>query len=366
MRGWTVVEGVRGLVAAGLTVAALLALPSAGPLIVLPAALAAGTVLLPRPRPPHSAVPAVVSVVSLAATAAYRGPAGNAVGPWWLLETAALLALTVPAARRGLRHAVPPVLALTALPLRVGLHLEPPSPAAELVVICLLAAAASGAAVAAGRHLRAQDARRAHAVREARRAQRIALARDLHDFVAHEVSGMLVQAQAGQLVAAGDPDAAMAVLRRIEAAGLRAMDTLEETVRMLDADAGEDSGPAAPGAVLAELTAAVRRYGSATLDLDPAVRDVPPSAHRLVTEALTNIRRHAYGCGDVRVTVARGGEGLTVRVLNPAPPAAAPPATGTGTGLAALRRRLATEDATLTAGPTPSGGWHTTAVWGGA
>ncbi|MFB7759206.1 sensor histidine kinase [Streptomyces xiamenensis] len=364
MRGWTVVEGVRGLLAAGLTVAALLALPSAGPLITLPAALAAGTALLTRP--PHLATPAVAAV-SLAATAAYRGPAGNEVGPWWLLETAALLALTVPAARRALRHAVLPVLALTALPLRVGLHLDPPSPADELTVICLLAAAASGAAVAAGRHLRAQDARRAHAVREARRAQRIALARDLHDFVAHEVSGMLVQAQAGQLVAAGDPDAAMAVLRRIEAAGLRAMDTLEETVRMLDADDGEDSGPTAPGAVLAELTAAVQRYGSATLDLDPAVRDVPPSAHRLVTEALTNVRRHAPGCGDVRVTVARGGEGLTVRVLNTAPPAAtARPAAGAGTGLAALRRRLATEDATLTAGPTPSGGWHTTAVWGGA
>ncbi|MFE0687877.1 hypothetical protein ACFV0Z_07025, partial [Streptomyces xiamenensis] len=75
MRGWTVGEGVRGLLAAGLTVAALLALPSAGPLITLPAALAAGTALLARS--PHSATPAVAGV-SLGAARPHRRPGGPA------------------------------------------------------------------------------------------------------------------------------------------------------------------------------------------------------------------------------------------------------------------------------------------------
>ncbi|MFB4196571.1 sensor histidine kinase [Streptomyces carpaticus] len=364
MRGSTV---VRVLLGAGLGTAALVTLPAAGPLITLPAALAGCAALL---APAHRWAAPAVAVLSLAATAGYPGPAGNAAGPWWLAESAALLALLVPAARYGRLRAVPAVLALAVLPLRVGPRLEPPSPPDEMAVVCLLALLAAGTAVAAGRYLRTLDARRARAVRDARRAQRIALARDLHDFVAHEVSGMLVQAQAARFVAAAEPAQAIAALERIETAGRRAMQTLDETVRMLD----EDGARPGDRSALAELTDTVRRFPGAVLESDPAVAEVPESAHRLVAEALTNVRRHAPGAPAVTVAVRRTADGLLVRVSNTAPAGTTNPAAttataafpGGGTGLAVLRRRLAAEGATLTAGPLDGGGWHTTARWDGA
>ncbi|MDT0343648.1 sensor histidine kinase [Streptomyces litchfieldiae] len=359
----------RGGLAAGSAVWAVVALPVAGPLITLPAALAAGSALLRRWDVGPSA-----AVVSLAATAGYRGPAGNEVGPWWLVETAGLLALLVPVARRaaGWRAWAGCGLLVTAvavLPLRIGPRLEPPSDAAELAVICLLAALAGVTVLAAGRYLGALDGRRARAVAEARRAQRLGLARDLHDFVAHEVSGMLAQAQAGQVVNAGDAAGAVATLRRIEEAGLRAMRTLDRTVRMLDAEsaggADEPDGPA-----LTALAATVARFregspGLVELELDPRVGEVPALAHRVVVEALTNVRRHAPGATEVRVAVRREGAALTVSVVNSAP-AGSPSravAPGGGRGLEALRRGLAAQAATLAAGPTGTGGWRTAATW---
>ncbi|MEU0804103.1 histidine kinase [Streptomyces sp. NPDC005970] len=360
-----------GVAAAAVAVAAVVALPEAGPLITLPAVAAAGSALLRRPR-----WGAWAAVVSVAATVAYRGPAGNETGPWWLVETAGLLTLLVPAAhaaegRRGWALCVLPATAVTVLPLRITPNLEPPAQPAETAVICGLATIAALATLLAGRYLRALDRRRAGAVAEARRAQRLALARDLHDFVAHEVSGMLTQAQMGQVVAATDTHQAVATLRRIEEAGLRAMETLDRTVRMLDEEThgGECEQPA-----LAELAAVVARFreGSAAqveLDLDPRIREVPTLAHRMVTEALTNVRRHAPGATRIRVAVRRTGSALSVSVVNDVrdisasggdAPTGLP---GGGRGLAALRARLAAEAATLTAGPTGTGGWQTAAKW---
>lgn len=314
--------------------------------------------------------------MSVAATVSYRGPAGNETGPWWLIETAGLLALLVPTARaavggRGWTRCAVTVTAVAVLPLRIALWLEPPSDPAETAVVCGMASIAALAALTAGRYLRALDRRRAVAVAEARRAQRLALARDLHDFVAHEVSGMLAQAQAGQVVAATDAHRAVATLRRIEEAGLRAMATLDRTVRMLDEEAREPCAGERPQPALAELAAVVARFreGSAAsvdMELDPHVREVPALAHRVVTEALTNVRRHAPGAAWVRVAVRRTDGTLSVSVVNDVradgsgSPAVLP---GGGLGLAALRSRLTAEAATLTAGRTRTGGWRTVATW---
>ncbi|MFE1207772.1 histidine kinase [Streptomyces albidoflavus] len=76
---------------------------------------------------------------------------------------------------------------------------------------------------------------------EARSAQRLQLSRDLHDFVAHDVSGIVVQAQAARFVATTDPSQAVLALERIEKAGLNALASMDQTVQMLH---GPEAAPA--------------------------------------------------------------------------------------------------------------------------
>jgi signal transduction histidine kinase len=114
--------------------------------------------------------------------------------------------------------------------------LDPVTPANVLFAVTVHIVYAL-AAVGAGVHLRSVDALRIRAVGDARRAQRLDLARDLHDFVAHDVSGIVAQAQAAQLVTSHDPGAALTALQRIEQAGLNALASMDNTVHMLhDAD----------------------------------------------------------------------------------------------------------------------------------
>ncbi|WP_169515731.1 histidine kinase [Amycolatopsis nigrescens] len=103
-------------------------------------------------------------------------------------------------------------------------------------------------AAAVGLYFRYQQNARDRAVAAARRAQRLDLARDLHDYVAHDLSEMIAQAQAAQL--AGEPDPAVLVaLRRIETAGLKAMSSMDRTVHMLHEDSPdtEDEPKTRPG-----------------------------------------------------------------------------------------------------------------------
>ncbi|MCK2218632.1 histidine kinase [Actinomadura sp. ATCC 31491] len=159
------------------------------------------------------------------------------------------------------------------------------------------------AAAGTGLYLRGLDGRRRRAVEEAVRAQRLGLARDLHDFVAHDVSGMLVQAQAARAVAGPLPRPVAEALRRIEDAGQRALASLDRAVHALD-----ERGPGIEE--LARLAAAFSPAVQVELAVEPglAVRhEVSSLAYRVVTEALTNVRRHAPRATSVRVRVGREG-----------------------------------------------------------
>lgn len=355
-----------------------------GALMVIPAAVAAATALLwcarrekDRPRvPPRWALASAVAVTSLAATAAHPVTAGDRAGLWWLVETAGLVALLSLTARRQASWRGPTaqallLTALTALPIRLGLALEPPSDAGELTAVCLVSGLLGLAASAAGGHLRRLDRRRTRAVADARRAQRLALARDLHDFVAHEVSGILVQAQAGLVVGERDPAQALAALRRIEEAGRRAMSSLDDAVAMLR-DEADHSVPHGRGLTL--VTDAVRRYeerspAQVALTVAAAVHDDPQPppevwalAHRVVVEALTNVTRHAPDARRIEVELARTDGEFTVAVTNDAGdgtsqlPSAA--RSGGGHGVRGLRERARALGGTLTAGRVADGRWR--------
>ncbi|GAA3792749.1 hypothetical protein GCM10022226_10020 [Sphaerisporangium flaviroseum] len=247
-------------------------------------------------------------------------------------------------------------------------------------------------AATVGLYLRSLDDHRARSVRAARQAQRTQLARDLHDFVAHDVSGMLAQAQVGRILAEQDPQQAAAAFQRIEQAALQALASMDRTVRMLhDADdlaAGEAAGRT-PLPALADLRELADRFsfsGTAVvhLDIDARLKDpngvvpreVAATAYRIVVEALTNVRRHAVTANRVEVTVRRTrtvgdltGHALEVTVTDDARTGLAPAGhvlgtagRGGGFGLAGLTERVEALGGKLAAGPYAPHGWRVAAT----
>ncbi|MFJ3922386.1 sensor histidine kinase [Streptomyces sp. NPDC090022] len=226
-------------------------------------------------------------------------------------------------------------------------------------------------AVALGGHLRRQASRMRQAVHHARRDQQLELARDLHDFVAHDVSAIVVQAQAARFVADSDPQQAVRALERIEAAGLSALASMDRTVHALREAGG---GPTAPAPGLDALPELVARFEGGALDADPQAvaalsREADTTAYRVAVEALTNVRRHARGAARVRVAVRRAPGGVELSVVNDAAPRGARGGRiarphGGGTGLAGLRARVEAAGGILSAGPGGAGGgWRVSAVF---
>ncbi|KXP00945.1 sensor histidine kinase [Tsukamurella pseudospumae] len=226
--------------------------------------------------------------------------------------------------------------------------------------VALLAAGTTAVSISFGHRHRAAERRLVTARAEASVTERRAMARELHDVIAHEVTGIVVLAQAG--IAAGDDRSG--VLARIERSGARALTDIRAMVDTLrDPDVvAPPRAPSASGA--AGLRATLEPLASATVlvhvapeadgeDLPDLVRLV---AHRVVSEGVTNARRHAAG-SVVRVTVERADGDLLVDVVDDGPVAGAPPGPGPGggTGLIGLTERAATVGGTVTAGPEENG-----------
>ncbi len=217
----------------------------------------------------------------------------------------------------------------------------------------------SGALLACvvGAYLRHLDARQERAVADTRTALRLRLARDLHDFVAHDIGEMVAHAQAGGV--AGDP---VEALERVEAAGRRALSRLDHTLDMLHHDR-----PLGPVGDLGGIAEAAARFSAAgpprvRLHVDPDITvpaEVAALAYRIVIEGLTNVRRHAPRAGhvDLRVTASAGA--LEVVMTNDGVARARSRRRG-GTGLAGLTALVAEQGGDLVARATP-GGWALTA-----
>ncbi|WP_327679992.1 sensor histidine kinase [Kitasatospora sp. NBC_00458] len=218
-------------------------------------------------------------------------------------------------------------------------------------------------------YLRKLDDTRRRSVAAARRAQRLELAHDLHDFVAHDVSGMVAQAQAGTILAASDPARAAALFERIEQAGLQALASLDRTVRLLRSEDADGPGRVPqPGlAELVELTERFAESGGVTVRLDTpggeseVPREVAATAYRIVVEALTNVRRHASGVRVVDVRVRYQGPRLVVVVRDDGGGAPVPGSRRGGSGLVGLAARVEALGGTLDSG-REGDGWQVTAT----
>jgi signal transduction histidine kinase len=189
------------------------------------------------------------------------------------------------------------------------------------------------------------------------------LARDLHDTVAHHVSAIAVQAQAGTAVASTDPDAAAEVLRVIEGEASRTLAEMRSIVRVLRREDELDTAPS-PG--IADLRQLAREEpGGPVVDvrLAGAVDVIPPTiaaaVYRLAQEGVTNARRHARNATRVDVRVHAGAAGIRLDVRDDGDPAAS---AVRGYGITGMIERATLLGGTCEAGPAPGGGWVVTAV----
>jgi signal transduction histidine kinase len=193
---------------------------------------------------------------------------------------------------------------------------------------------------------------------EAARLERLRIARELHDIVAHSVSVMVIQAAAGQRLAKRDPALAAEAFDTIGAVARQAEAEIEQLVDLLDT-----AGPAGDDGLrlIAEL---VTRAAATGLDVgcrfDVAAERLSAraaqTAYRVVQESLTNALKHAPGA-PVEITVS-GGDGqlqLTVASGHTAARSSGLETTGAGRGLAGMRERVAGCGGEFSVGPTAAG-----------
>jgi signal transduction histidine kinase len=277
----------------------------------------------------------------------------------WALEIGILLILIFASARTaGSRWAiasvVPASAAVSVSLLRFGtLNVQVASGC------CVWGLSAVVAALAGG-YLRSLDTGRQRAVEKALLQQRLELAGHLHDFVAHDVSEILAQAQAAEILATREPSRLPVALERISTAAVRALETLDRTVH---------DGPEPAGSI-DDISSLVRRFESVEtvgvgLELRKEAvaalnRETGREVYRAVVEALTNIRRHATDAQQVHIRLRPAPvAGLVeLSVTDDARHAVGAAPARTGLGLRHLTARVQELGGTISAGPSEPAGWR--------
>ncbi|MFF1797110.1 sensor histidine kinase [Kitasatospora sp. NPDC058263] len=333
---------------------------------IVPVLAVAAAVRIGRPRPTAAAGVVSLALTALGAALGGFGEDGPA-GPVGVAELIGLLVLVTMTVRTGRGRVAVGVLAAALLcwPLRYA------APVEGWQQVGLLGFGAVGALGAAlvGFYLWSLDGLRRREVAAARRAEQLELAHDLHDFVAHDVSGMVALAQAGGFLAEPHPELAE-VFRRIEQSGQQALSSLDRTVALLRTPDEDAAGRRAPQPGLAELPALAERFtasGAAEVRLDlperPVGREAGATVHRIVVEALTNVRRHAPAARSVTVSVRRlDGQRLELTVADDGGAVESPPRRRGGHGQSAQAARVEALGGTLDAGRAGQG-WLVTATF---
>ncbi|WP_285537320.1 sensor histidine kinase [Streptomyces lavendulae] len=202
---------------------------------------------------------------------------------------------------------------------------------------------------------------RAAAARRRADEERLRIARELHDVLAHSISVINVQAGVGLALLDTDPEQARTALTTIKAASKEA---LGEVRQVLDTLRAPGAAPRAPAPGLDRLPELLEQAAAAGLTVTAATegrpRTLPPgadlAAFRILQEALTNVVRHS-GSRTARIRLAWRPDGLELRVDDDGP-ATGDPADGSGNGLAGMRERAAALGGTIEAGPRPDGGFR--------
>ena len=233
-------------------------------------------------------------------------------------------------------------------------------------LLLLLCAAAWAAVVAAGWYLRVLDARQLEQSQQVRHQERLAIARELHDVVAHHVTGIVVQAQAAQLIAAQQPDAAQRALDTIARAGGDALAAMRAMVGALrDESTGSELVPTASLddlRAMAEWTASGARRAAGAAGDRRSCGNAPRHGDRLRPP-------HRPGGRHQRPPALRRRHEhrhrRALRRRHGPPPRHQRRRTGQplpgGFGLRGMAERAAAMGGEFDAGPLPDGGWRVAA-----
>ncbi|MFC8800511.1 sensor histidine kinase [Promicromonospora sp. NPDC057138] len=225
-------------------------------------------------------------------------------------------------------------------------------------VALVAAAVALGVAVRLSREARVHEA---HAAEQRLQAERLRIARDLHDVIGHNLSVIALHSGVAAEAVGRDDDAARGALEHVREATSGTLHELRSTVRVLR---GPVDGPAPTGLAGVDALANPARAAGLAVDVD---LDVPPglldgaidaAAYRIVQESLTNVLRHAAATRvavSVRVTDGR----LVLRVSDDG--RGAGPDLVPGSGISGMRERVALLGGALTAGAAPGGGFRVVA-----
>ena len=201
-------------------------------------------------------------------------------------------------------------------------------------------------------------------------AERLRIARDLHDVVAHGLSTIAVQSGVAARLLDRDPSLAREALEDINRTGRRSLDELRAMVGVLRSDDGTPTplqpAPTDPD----DLTDLLSAAADAGLDVSPEVDgSFPPDAadaavvavHRIIAEALTNVARHA-GPVAVDVVVTHSSDAVALRVTNGPGRLERHATPSTGVGVVGMTERAEVLGGSLVAGPTDSGGYEVEAT----
>lgn len=192
--------------------------------------------------------------------------------------------------------------------------------------------------------------------------ERLTIARELHDLLAHNLSVMNVQNGAALHLLRTDPDRAEEALTAARDAGRTVLDELRELLSVLRDDDGSDAAPRTALPSVGDLNGLVATMRSSGLSITwndtgrprPLAPAVSLAAFRIVQEALTNAAKH--GDGTAVLATAYDDDGLTIAVTNPIPTGTIAGDTPTGGhGLLGMRERATANGGAFEAGRTPTG-----------
>lgn len=214
---------------------------------------------------------------------------------------------------------------------------------------------------------RVREAALAAAEKDAVARERLRIAHELHDVVAHNIGVVALQAGAALELLDSSPARAREPLLAVEAT---ARTTLREIRGVVGALRATDDTPGAPQPALADLATLAATVTDAGLPVEVTVHGAPRplpagverSAYRVVQEALTNSLKHAAGASQARVHVSFEPHRLTLTIADDGPRRGDEPTHTSGHGLIGMRERVALHGGVLTAAPQPGGGFRVHAV----
>lgn len=278
---------------------------------------------------------------------------------WYLQFLVVDVAVGVVAASRSRRLALP----ATALVLVVQVVVAFVNPGTDpvnravLSVLAVVTAATVGSSVRTRRRYAA--ALRSHAAAEAVTAERLRIARELHDMVAHSIGIIAIQAGVGARVIDTQPAQARAALRTIEATSRDTLAGLRRTLGALRRPESASSLDPTPGLDDLDRLVAAGADAGIRVDLRRVGRgsvpdDIGLAVFRIVQEAVTNVVRHA-GTDTCRVVVEQRPDELGVEVTDDG---RGGPVGGEGHGIVGMRERVALLGGRFTAAPRPEGGFR--------